>query len=529
LPRRQRRHLKVATAIEQVSGARVASRAADLAYHLYQAGAAADADKTVHFLTLAAEQSIDSAAYAEALAHCERAATIEEAGDKQALARLAYARANALLGSGRWTDALEGYVATLEAAIHAGDAGLAARAGLNASWYTGWTGDFVNGERIARRTFENSSGADPVARARISAQIAGHGAIARLDESDFERQMAEAFAIGPADNATHVANMELARCWLFAQFARNDAAIMAGSRAMPAFASPQFRQHYLEVAGHRHAAMLYAGAWDTMDTERDELLAMASESGNVGAMLNIDAGRIVSECARAGDWTALESRCRATRDTWKAVGPWAHLMQSVAGIAQLQRGDIAGGRSTCEAARKQFPRNAWAGFIEGAELLCAAYDDGPVWEDRLAEFAPFAAPTLSTMTIGRAMYVCMLARTYHLRNRRAELASWSPVLSELAGRGFRCLTMDMVDSIAGLAATAAEDWAAAEGHFERAISHAERIQHRFALPGARQWYAEMLMARSGPGDKERASSLLRQAMEEYGSMGVTLMLERAKR
>jgi hypothetical protein len=528
LPRRQRRHLKIAAAMERVWGERITARATDLAYHLYQAGAAADADKTVHWLTVAAEQAIDSAAYAEALAHCDRAATIEEARDAQVLARLAYTRASALLGNGRWNDAVEGYAAALEAAIRAGDVELTAKAGLFASWYTGWMGDFTTGERIARRTFENSTGADPIARARIMAQIAGHGAIARLDESDFERQMAEAFELGPANNPTHAGFMALSQCWVRGHFARNDAAVLAGTRAMPVFASPQSRQTYLEIAGHRHNAMLYAGGWDAMDAERDELLAMANESGNVGAQLNLDIGQIVLECARAGDWAAIESRCRATLDLWKGLGPWALLMQGVVGLAQLQRGDISGGRSTCEASRKLFPRNSWAGFLEGSELLCAAYESGPAWEERLDDFMSFASPVLPTMTIGRAIYITMLARAYHVRGRRAELATLYPTLSELAGRGFRCHAIDMVDSIAGLSATAAENWAVAEACFQRSITHAEQIRHRFALPTSCQWYAEMLMARSAPGDDEQAAALLQEAVNEYRSMGMTLMLDGAR-
>jgi hypothetical protein len=529
LPRRQRRHLKIAAAMEAAWRERITAHASDLAYHLYQAGAAADPDKTVHFLTLAADQAIDSAAYVEALAHCERAATIEDVGDARLIARLAYTRADALLGNGRWLDAVDGYSSALEEAIQASDVETAAKAGLYASWYTGWMGDFAKGERIARRTFENSNGADPTTRARIMAQIAGHGAIARLDESVFDRQMAEAFEIGPADNPMHAASMDLSRCWVRGHFARNDAAVEAGTRALPAFASPQSRQTYLEIAGHRHNAMLYSGDWERMDAEREELLVMATESGNVGALLNLGIGQIVLECSRAGDWSAMESRCRATLDLWKGLGPWALVMQGVTGLAQLQRGDIPGGRSTCEAARKLFPKISWAGFIEGAELLCAAYENGPVWEERLREFESFASPIMSTLTIGRASYVCMLARALHVRGRRAELAALHPVLSELAGRGFRILTTDMVGSITGLAATATEHWAAAEDHFKRAISHAERIQHRFALPGSRQHYAEMLIARSEPGDGERASALLQQAINEYDSMGMSVMLERAKR
>jgi predicted ATPase len=81
MPRRQRRHLKIAAAMERVMGPRTTLRASDLAYHLYQAGSSADPDKTVYFLTLSAEQACASAGYAEALAHCERAATIEDVVD----------------------------------------------------------------------------------------------------------------------------------------------------------------------------------------------------------------------------------------------------------------------------------------------------------------------------------------------------------------------------------------------------------------------------------------------------------------
>jgi tetratricopeptide (TPR) repeat protein len=529
LPRRQRRHLKIASAMERVWGDRINTRASDLAYHLYQAGAAADPDKTLHFLTLAAEQAIDSAAYGEALAHCERAATIEDATEKQALARLAFVRANALLGNGRWVDAVQGFLAALEAAIGAGDVELTATAGQNASWYTGWMGDFVSGERHARRAFENSNGADPLTRARVMSQIAGHGAIARLDLSDFDREMTEAFEIGPANNPIHAAFMDLGQCWVNTQFARIDAAVAAGNRAMPVFASPHYRQVYLETAGHRHNAMFYGGAWETMDAERDELLAMATESGNIGALLNIDVGHIVTECARAGDWRALESRCRGTLERWTGVGPWAQLMQGPAGIAQLHRGEIADALSTCETARKQFPRTAWLGFIEAPELLCAAFaEDESIWEARRAEFAPLGSQMLSTMTIGRAAYVTTLAWTYHVRGRRAELAALYPTLTELIDWGFRCTGIDMVDTVAGVAAMAADRWDGAEHHFERAISHAERIQHRFALPAAHHSYAEMLIARSAPGDSVRASALLRRAMDEYRSMGMTLMLKRAE-
>ena len=66
-PRRQRLHLKVVDAIEQVYSGDPDEQVADLANHLWQAGAAADMGKTVHYLGLAGEQAVQRSAYEQAL------------------------------------------------------------------------------------------------------------------------------------------------------------------------------------------------------------------------------------------------------------------------------------------------------------------------------------------------------------------------------------------------------------------------------------------------------------------------------
>ncbi|MGA7871558.1 MAG: AAA family ATPase [Candidatus Binatus sp.] len=66
-PRRQRLHLNVANAIERVHADALEDQAGDLAHHLWQAGRAADADKTVQYLALAAAQALKQSAYEGAL------------------------------------------------------------------------------------------------------------------------------------------------------------------------------------------------------------------------------------------------------------------------------------------------------------------------------------------------------------------------------------------------------------------------------------------------------------------------------
>jgi predicted ATPase len=73
LPRRQRLHLRVAESMEHVYALTLDEHAADLAYHLYQAGSASDPEKTVRYLAAAGDQAMAQVAWEAAAAHYERA------------------------------------------------------------------------------------------------------------------------------------------------------------------------------------------------------------------------------------------------------------------------------------------------------------------------------------------------------------------------------------------------------------------------------------------------------------------------
>jgi serine/threonine-protein kinase len=82
---------------------------------------------------------------------------------------------------------------------------------------------------------------------------------------------------------------------------------------------------------------------------------------------------------------------------------------------------------------------------------------------------------------------------------------------------------------AGIAAAAAGEWAIAEKHYRAALTQAETLGLRVAAADAREWYARMLLARSGPDDRARASALLAEAVARYDALGMTAFAERARR
>ena len=109
LPRRQRAHLRVAEAMEQVYGDRVDQQASDLAHHLYQAGAAADPEKTVRFLTLAGDQAAAAGAFDEAVRLFDDALSAEDEGDQRRYAELHARRGRALRSLDRSDETFEAF------------------------------------------------------------------------------------------------------------------------------------------------------------------------------------------------------------------------------------------------------------------------------------------------------------------------------------------------------------------------------------------------------------------------------------
>jgi hypothetical protein len=75
-------------------------------------------------------------------------------------------------------------------------------------------------------------------------------------------------------------------------------------------------------------------------------------------------------------------------------------------------------------------------------------------------------------------------------------------------------------TVAGMAATAAHQWEAAEDHFQTALHHAEAIPHRLEQAEIGRFHAMMLIDRGARGDRERARGMLGQAKETYEQIGM---------
>lgn len=132
------------------------------------------------------------------------------------------------------------------------------------------------------------------------------------------------------------------------------------------------------------------------------------------------------------------------------------------------------------------------------------------------------------VTNGLGAWLVLLAsvESAALLGRRGQAAAPYPLVRQsMANGAVTPWCNGMVEKAAGIAATAGRDWRQAQEHFENALRTAHEIPHRVEQPEVRRCYARMLLDRDGPGDRERARTLLAEARAAYEEIGMPKHLE----
>jgi hypothetical protein len=102
---------------------------------------------------------------------------------------------------------------------------------------------------------------------------------------------------------------------------------------------------------------------------------------------------------------------------------------------------------------------------------------------------------------------------------------------ELVGSGAVVLwpILRFTQTIAGVAAAAAQQWEAAEEHFQIAMQQAKSFPNLLEQAEIRRFHAMMLIDRAAPGDREKAQTLVREALESYTQIGMPRHIEMTQR
>ncbi len=530
LPRRQRAHLRVAEAMERVYGERVERQAAGLAHHLYQAGAAADPEKAVRFLTLAGDQAAASGAFDEAVRLFDDALSTLDEDDPCRRADLQTRRGQALRAIDRYDEAIEAFQTALDDLERLGDAAGLAEAGEALATTLVWLARLPEARDVVDRVLPLQPNDATENRCRLL--LVSGVVTSSQGEPAGLRQLAEAQVLAEASGdprlvATAVASAAAAGFhWMLV---RED--VEAAHPSLPAAREsgdpwdPWFLADLLWTTGFLR---WMAGRLDEAQRLLDELDPLANRLGHSYAAAVGGLVRMMIDFTRYGDIEATATWATGAGERMEAAGlvVVTSLSHRLLAAARFYGGDWTAAETSLRHAMEIDLIPSMRGISDGQLAVLLACVGEPTAVDLLESLALPSAGRPNTG--GRWAALSGAVQAGVELGRLDEVAALYPLTLEaletgaVIGRDF-----SMWEAVAGMAAAAGEQWETANTHFQTALRQAEVIPNKIGQPEVRRAWARMLIQRGGPGDKDQARTLLDKAIELYDELGMPKHLEMA--
>ncbi len=530
-PRRQQMHLRVAEALERVYARDLEDHAVDMAHHLQQAGRAADPERTVHYLTLAAEHALAQAAYEEAIRLYETALQAldrMEAPDQAQLCELLLAMGEAH----RWhldlAQSREAFRRAADIATKLNAPEQFARSALGLVWGTAYPGvdddDRASVVEVALMQLEG----DNALRSKLLSELA------RLIRSPESRDRRESLTREAVEVARRV-NDPTALAW--ALNTRHDA--MLGTRLEELVETAREVVRLAETTGNVEEGILgyEALAGDLLqlgdirqaDDAIDALARLAAKLGMPGylawvgdfrATRALMDGRFVD--ARRFAEEAFDLRGRGEVFAADRIFG-AHMFGQRWLRGRLGRPDIDAANAFAER-YPHMPEYRCALAFLYAELGSAgeARDELDVL---LAtdKFAGISGNFLLGLTLA-AETCALLGDGRHAVHLYALLLPHAHINLVAAG----VMALGSASRHLGLLATTMRRWDDAERHFSDALEMNTRMGARPWVAWTQHDYARMLLARRRAADRAKALELLTEALAAARDMGMVRLEQRAQ-
>ena len=533
--RRVRLHRQVGEAIEAIYGQNLTSRLAELAHHFFEASTDAGPAKAVDYAKRAGEQANALLAYEDAVVSFRLALSaleLQPDSSDRTRCEVLVALGDAQNWSGESRDAMDTF---LRAGEVARDEGLVEQLGLAALGF----GDSM---RFAAQTEERSRAAgltrealdaidegDSGVRARL---LGSHAVLIYYDSTSEERDTLTQTAV---EMAQRIGDTETIAYTLHSRHA--------------ALWEPRYNEECLSTA--------------------TQIVHLAEETGNKGMEARgeflrmdslLDMGDIRAVNEAMDTWARLAEEARQP-DRWQGVATSRRAMLALLagrfaeaeelaqeGLRLGQEAQNEGATTTFaiqmftirrEQGRLDELEEAMAGFMKREPevrwkfaLLYIHNELGR--EDVADEFEEIAAhdfadiPLDFNWLIGLTLIAEVCASLADARRAGLLYDLLLPYAERniMAAVGAAC-NGPAARFLGQLAATM-ERWQDAEQHFERALAMSARMGALPYLAHTQREYAEMLLARDEPADRERAAALLREALQTAGELGMTLLSERTR-
>jgi tetratricopeptide (TPR) repeat protein len=530
VPRQEQLHASVAAAIEQLYPNAIDERAAEVASHLIKAGSFADEQKLVRILTLAGNGALDAAAFEEARSSFAVALSHQAAiGAKERaeiLAKLAIAES----GLQRWDAALANLGEAVEIFINLGDRLMIGQSFSQLTDALILAGRFAQAAETARRGLAYLEGEVSVAKVRILDALSQALAWAEGYEPAHE-------ALGEAmELASQLADPKLVsrlvgvRSIVNFHFFRLREAVDDGfqSQQLGGPDAPAWqRALQLRVL---YPALVYLGRTEEAARVADELEPLSAKIGQWFPIAMCRSMGAWIDFGREPDLARLESTLQQALKSHESEQFRFWEVSSEAQLSQVDfyRGNWADALSHAQASCHLEPGSSSEGVGSGTLFRQMAYAG-----DRDGAFASLDENRTSMPRVGKMnprgswSMLANVIEGFAMLGERSRAAELYPLARELIGTGAVDLwpSARLTQTIAGIAASAARNWNAAEDHFRIALHQAESLPHLLEQAEIHRFHAMMLIDRAAAGDREKAQNSLRESLETYTRIGMPRHIE----
>jgi tetratricopeptide (TPR) repeat protein len=497
---------------------------------MLKAGSLVDRQKLVRWLTLAGKSALKAAAFEEARRNFRSARSHQGAVEARETADLLANLAMAEGGLDEWDAAIAHLREVLEIYITLDDREMIGRS------FAELTDAFIRAGRIPEATETARRGlaylqADISAhRVRLLASLAHALAATGVYESAHEA-LQEALNI-----ASQLSDPKLEARVLGARSTVNSIFFRLREAAADGFLCEQLggsetppwqRALQLRVL---HQTLLYLGRPGDALRIADELEPLVRKIGDTFTAARCLSTRVWAEFGKAPDLAKLEigleqvSKSRQSEQS----GFWEAVFRTQLSLPDFFHGNWEGALLQAQAAC----RHELGGYVEGIGVgtlfLQMAYagdcDRALAILDEKRAFLPRSGQPNS---LGSWWMLALVIEGFVMLGEQSQAGPLYPLARGLLDTGAVALLpiSRFTQTIAGIAAAAARQWEAAEEHFQIAMQQAKSFPNVLEQAEIRRFHAMMLIYRAAPSDREKAQTLLREALETYTGIGMPRHIE----
>jgi tetratricopeptide (TPR) repeat protein len=531
-----RLHRKIAEALEQLYGSNPEPHLSELAYHFFEAAlGGGDVDKAITWTARAGERAAQQLAYEEAASHYEhalQALDLRETSDEVRRSELLLALGEAQNAAGDSDKAKTTFLVAAELARKIGIPRHLARAalGYGGAWFFMLEIGKFNSVlvHLLDEALEALGSEESTLRARIAARLATE---LYFSEANERREALSRKAVEIArQEGDHAALASALMARLIATWGPDNTEERLSLATEASRLAEQAQDHELVLVSRwlRALALLEMGEIQAVDLELDVLSELAEKYRHPTFRWVVAMAR-TSRAMFDGRLSEVEAFAHGALVLGQRPQPQNSLLAFGVQMALLRR-EQARPQEVDSVLRNMadqypgIPAFRWAVVFVSAEL--ERHSETQSEFNRLATngFADIPRDVFWLSSVVIAAEVCAYLDDSRCAAQLYELLE--PHAGRNAAASFGSVCFGSAARSLGMMAATMHRFDEAEVHFAVAALHNARMGARPWVAYTKYGHARMLIARSGPGDRERALELLESALTSARELGMATLARR---